>query len=827
MNENKRPHSRKKTYGSGSAGVSTGHKVDTGGHGPVGSGEGPGGSGGGFGGGKRDSGGSPFGQFSMPKMSLKSMLTLIIVVLLLFFLLKNCGGMDLLSGLMGGMDGQQNNSAVYDGDATSSDTSPDLSVSNKSRAKRVNLLGDGKDTVTIMVYMCGTDLESRYGMATRDLQEMANATISDKVNIIVETGGCKKWKTSGIANDRNQIYKVEKGTIKRVEDNFGNSAMTDPKNLTTFIKYCASNYPANRNILIFWDHGGGSLAGFGYDEKNPRASSMPLNKINSALSEAKTTFDFIGFDACLMATLETALVCNEYADYMIASEESEPGTGWYYTNWLTKLSENTSISTVDLAQTLIDDFISASRQASPNATVTLSVVDLAELNGTVPDAFSNFATSTTELIKSDNYKQVADARAGVRQFAQQSRINQVDLVDLADRIGTKDSKALSKALKECVKYNRSSISRCYGLSIYFPYETTSSVSSAVASYNALGMDDDYTKCIQSFASLEYGGQIAGSASQFPSSGGGDLLSTLLGALTSSGSSGGSGSANSPLGSLFGAFLNGGGSASASSQPAPSAGLSISPSTIINLLGGLSGRSMPSGYEWVDTQLIADNAQNISENYIDASHITVTEKNGKKVLALTEKEWSLISTVELNVFVNDGKGLIDLGLDNTFDWTEDNDKDLIVDFDGTWLTLNGNVCAYYLVSDNELADGTWKTIGRIPAMLNGQLVNLQVIFDEKDNVEGTVTGAYPMYDDDAIGVEAKGDIAINEGDTITLICDYYNTDGSYSASYTLGESFKVPADGLVLRNLKLDASDIRASYRLTDIYGNHYWLPVSK
>ena len=247
---------------------------------------------------------------------------------------------------------------------------------------------------------------------------------------------------------------------------------------------------------------------------------------------------------------------------MIASEESEPGTGWYYTNWLTELSENTSISTVDLAQTLIDDFISASRQASPNATVTLSVVDLAELNGTVPDAFSNFATSTTELIKSDNYKQVADARAGVRQFAQQSRINQVDLVDLADRIGTKDSKALSKALKECVKYNRSSISRCYGLSIYFPYETTSSVSSAVASYNALGMDDDYTKCIQSFASLEYGGQIAGSASQFPSSGGGDLLSTLLGALTSSGSSGGSGSANSPLGSLFGAFLNGGGSASA-------------------------------------------------------------------------------------------------------------------------------------------------------------------------------------------------------------------------------------------------------------------------
>lgn len=80
-----------------------------------------------------------------------------------------------------------------------------------ARAKRTNILGDGKDTVTLMVYMCGTDLESKYGMGTADLTEMANATLSEKVNIIVFTGGCRQWKTGAISGSVNQIYKVESG----------------------------------------------------------------------------------------------------------------------------------------------------------------------------------------------------------------------------------------------------------------------------------------------------------------------------------------------------------------------------------------------------------------------------------------------------------------------------------------------------------------------------------------------------------------------------------------------------------------------------------------
>ena len=34
-----------------------------------------------------------------------------------------------------------------------------------------------------------------------------------------------------------------------------------------------------------------------------------------------------------------------------------------------------------------------------------------------------------------------------------------------------------------------------------------------------------------------------------------------------------------------------------------------------------------------------------------------------MLSLTEEQWELIQTVELNVFVDDGEGFIDMGLDN--------------------------------------------------------------------------------------------------------------------------------------------------------------------
>ena len=112
-----------------------------------------------------------------------------------------------------------------------------------------------------------------------------------------------------------------------------------------YIQCCAGRYPASRYALILWDHGGGSVSGYGYDEKFASTGSMDLAGLDRALGDGGVKFDFIGFDACLMATAETALTMAQYADYLIASEETEPGVGWYYTDWLTALGEDPSMLT--------------------------------------------------------------------------------------------------------------------------------------------------------------------------------------------------------------------------------------------------------------------------------------------------------------------------------------------------------------------------------------------------------------------------------------------------------------------------------------------------
>ena len=706
-------------------------------------------------------------------------------------------------------------------------------VVGEARAKRVIPKGNGKDTVTVMIYMCGTDLESKYGMGTSDLGEMVKATISDKVNVIVETGGCRAWKNNIVSSSVNQIYQVQTGGLRRLESDFGKSYMTDPDNLASFIQYCKKNFPADRNILIFWDHGGGSLSGYGYDEKQGSgfgvsADTMTLPEIKAALQKGGCVFDWIGFDACLMATLETAMVCNDYADYMIASEESEPGTGWYYTDWLTQLSKNTSVSTESIGKTIVDTFVTASQRAQANAQVTLSVVDLAKMSGTVPQALRNFSAATTNLIKGNNFKQVADARANARQFARQSRINQVDLIDLCERIGTAESKTLAAALKGCVAYNKSTMTRAYGVSVYFPYETLNGVKNAINTYNNLGIDSEYTKCIQSFASVGQGGQFASSASQqgYGSySSGGDLLSTLLGGFMDSSSYGGSGSSygssgsgygsspygsSSPLGSLTGGYTNSSGSYSA--------GNSVDASTIYDLLNAFSGRSMPAALDWVDTDLVASKALDISENRLDPARITITNKNGVPTLVLTDAEWALIETAAVNVFVDDGKGFIDLGYDNYLEYDQDND--LILGFDGTWLCVDGHPAAFYMTEAGE--DGTY---GRIPAKItrNGEemLMNIMVFIDQDG--DAVVLGADPLYagETETLG---KGSIPLEKGDKIQLLCDYYTYDNAYEGSYTLGKAFTA-GSSLTVEYLVLDNTELTVSYRLTDVYGNVYWTPA--
>lgn len=224
---------------------------------------------------------------------------------------------------------------------------------------------------TLLIYMCGSSLESKNGAATEDIAELLRADIPDKVNILIETGGAWKWKNDRISYDKIQRFQVSGGELALLDEN-RLSSMGDAETLRAFVDWGTETFPAERTALILWDHGGGFLEGICMDELY-RDDWLTVGELDEALSGSRFDgkFSFIGFDCCLMANYETALTVSKYADTMIASEGDEPVGGWDYG----AVAE--AIGKTDFYDAVLDSFAKAN---TDRADYTLSVIDLSKLD---------------------------------------------------------------------------------------------------------------------------------------------------------------------------------------------------------------------------------------------------------------------------------------------------------------------------------------------------------------------------------------------------------------------------------------------------------------
>ncbi len=582
---------------------------------------------------------------------------------------------------------------------------------------------------------------------------------------------------------------MKKGGLVRLEEDLGAQVMTDPATLSGFIKWTSENYPADRYDLIFWDHGGGSVSGYGYDEKFANKGSMGLSGINKALKDGGVTYDFIGFDACLMATVETALMASNYGDYMIASEETEPGVGWYYTDWLNAYSRDPSMDTLTLGQKIIDTYTDTCNTMCRGQKTTLSLIDLAELENTIPEDLKSFAESTTQIItENKDYKAVSDARSQAREFAASSKIDQVDLIHLASNMGTDEGRELAEALKSCVKYNKtsSSMTNAYGISVYFPYKKSSKVDSMVSTYEDIGMDDSYAYCIQKFAAMEVAGQAA---------------------------AGGSGSA---AGSLFGDY-------SGSSTVGSDVLMELFSTMLTSGVSGISGLDA-SNTAFIGKALDPEEAaEYISANQFDMNNLMwVKNDDGEDVIQMTEDQWNLVQNLDVNIFYDDGTGYVDLGLDNSYEL--DADGNPVAPYDRTWLSIDGQVVHYQRI-DTQGDSDNYTIMGRVPCEYNGTRANLIIIFDS-ENEDGYVAGVTFDYVEGETETIAKNLTEIAEGDTIDFLTDFYDYDQNYQDTYYLGETMTVDKDmsEMHIANVSVGDGDVLVTFKFTDIYGQEYWTP---
>jgi hypothetical protein len=336
----------------------------------------------------------------------------------------------------------------------------------------------GKAAWTVMVYLAGdNDLDSA---GVVDLGEMKAVGSSERINLLAQ------FDRAGPRTETRRFL-LRKGTAlgRDVVMNLGETNMGDPKVLKDFLVWGAKNYPAERYMVVIWNHGagwddenvyravrGGLKRGVAYKQhavgrpSRGAKRAVPLSRLRSVskrkfkralfsstvqqavekraiafdddaqdfldnielkrvLTGARKVFggkiDVLGMDACLMNMAEVAYQVRNTAQVLVGSQEVEPTDGWPYHTILRDLARKPNATPAELGKVIVDRYL-ASYGASEG--VTQSALDLALCRG-LEGAIDKLASVLIGALPGD------DARLGMLQARQAVRdYDTRDYIDL-------------------------------------------------------------------------------------------------------------------------------------------------------------------------------------------------------------------------------------------------------------------------------------------------------------------------------------------------------------------------------------------------------------
>ncbi|MDR3309968.1 MAG: hypothetical protein LBS90_01295 [Oscillospiraceae bacterium] len=364
---------------------------------------------------------------------------------------------------------------------------------------------------TVLIYMNGSDLESETGAATVDIREITGSGFDqDEVNVLLFTGGANRWVTPAIPEWECTLTLVSDGELRRIAG-VGQRNMGDAGTLAAFLLYAHECFPADRTSLILWDHGGGTIAGYGADE-HFADGNLTLRELEYAFYKAGLAdrkLEMLGFDACLMATAEVAVTASGYAEWLVASEALEPQGGWDYAA-LRWLGSHPDANGEEFGRAITDAYI-ASAGIFPWDELSLSVTRL-DVSAALMGALGVLADRMLADVATDaGFFKLRTVRANTKTFGDgtpfDAECDMADIYDLARRLRAyypDEVRAVTDALSRAVVYSRdTSSSRLGGLTAYFIFGDRADPYAALGVYRSLGMSDKYTLLQSEFAAKLY------------------------------------------------------------------------------------------------------------------------------------------------------------------------------------------------------------------------------------------------------------------------------------------------------------------------------------
>ena len=364
--------------------------------------------------------------------------------------------------------------------------------------------------LTLMIYMCGSNLESGYGAASADIEEMKAAGLKGKeVTVLLMTGGTKQW-SQGYDASKCLIHELgPRGT--RVVWQSDAMNMGEPETLTQLLQFGKEAYPAEDYALILWNHGGGPMEGVCWDELFS-LDRLTLSELASAIERADMgkKLSWIGFDACLMGSVEVASALAPYAEYMIASQETEPAKGWNY-EFLKDLDKDESGAQTGIR--IVDTFFDGIGET--NDVLTLSCLELSKIEA-LTNEMDQFFQGLGNSVNINTFSNLSGVRRRTTSYGKsvtEAGSDDYDLVDLGDLIqnldGWKDSsESLIDAIQKAIVYSRSNLATTQGISVYHPLVNKAKyIDFWKQNYEGLQFCPGYTEYIEHFGKILTGEKL--------------------------------------------------------------------------------------------------------------------------------------------------------------------------------------------------------------------------------------------------------------------------------------------------------------------------------
>ncbi len=335
-----------------------------------------------------------------------------------------------------------------------------------------------------MVYLAGDNNLDSAGVV--DLGEMKKIGSPPDLNVVAQFD-------RAAAGEQTRRYFLKKGGQLEddVVNSLGETNTGDPKVLTDFVKWAVKNYPAERYMLVVWNHGNGwddtdvyrlargavganitrrgkvveaapggddlnvslrriraiggrtfrrslfrtsveaavRTRGIAYDDNaKDFLDNQELKRVlMAARKSVGRNLDVLGLDACLMSMAEVGYENRGAADFTVGSEQTEPGDGWPYTQVLGDLAKKPQMGGRELASLIVKRYVAS---YGPNAGVTQAACDLSQ-SAALHQAVSTLGTTLRAALPDTATRAgIMQARAQVQSYETRDYVDLQDLCDL-------------------------------------------------------------------------------------------------------------------------------------------------------------------------------------------------------------------------------------------------------------------------------------------------------------------------------------------------------------------------------------------------------------